>query len=111
MKLCDHGGFSHGVGPRDLPCREGTTKERTREIKRLLGRARVFGACFTKRNGEIRTGSFRLGVARGLTGQGPKYDTESYGNIIVWDMNKGGYRTIPLHRVHYFTIRGRRIEV
>lgn len=85
--------------------------DHTREIKRLLGKARVFGAKFTKRNGQERTGSFRLGVRRGLTGQGPTYDTEGYGNIIVWDMNKGGYRTIPLSRVHYFTVQGRRVEV
>lgn len=88
-----------------------TDAEATREIKRLLGRARVFGCEFTKRNGEVRRGSFRLGVARGLTGEGPRYDTDSYGNIIVWDMNKGGYRTIPLRRVHHFTVRGQRIEI
>jgi hypothetical protein len=90
-----------------------TTKERTREIKRFLGRARVFGCRFTKRNGEIRTGSFRLGVKpKGSSGRGgPTYDAESYGNIIVFDMNKHDYRTIPLRRVHYFTVRGRRIHV
>ena len=88
-----------------------TTSESTRNIKSLLGSARVFGCEFVKRNGEIRRGTFRLGVKRGLTGSGPMYDTESYGNIIVWDMIKGGYRTIVLDRVRHFTIRGERVEI
>ena len=83
----------------------------TQEVKRLLGGARIFGCRFIKRDGSVRTGSFRLKVKRGLTGAGPRYDTDSYGNIVVWDMNKGGYRTIPLRRVEYFTVRGQRVTV
>ncbi len=79
------------------------------EVKRLLGEARIFGCRFTKRDGSKRTGSFRLKVKRGLTGAGPRYDTDAYGNIVVWDMNKGGYRTIALRRVDYFTVQGRRV--
>ncbi len=88
-----------------------TITQKTLEVKNLLGKARVFGCQFTKRDGSTRTGSFRLGVQRGLTGAGPRYDTESYGNIIVWDMNKDGYRTIPLRRVDHFMIRGQRITL
>lgn len=85
--------------------------EMTQDMKSRLGRARIFGCKFIKRDGSERTGSFRLGVSRGFTGAGPRYDTDSYGNIIVWDMNKGGYRTIPLSRVLYFIIRGQRVTV
>ena len=83
----------------------------TREIKRLLGNARIFGCRFIKADNTVRTGSFRLGVQRDLTGAGQSYDTEERGNLIVWDLNKKGYRTIPLRRVTEFTIRGRRIQV
>lgn len=83
----------------------------TRQMKARLGSARVFGCTFIKRDGSERTGSFRLGVAKGLTGKGPSYDTESYGNMIVWDMNKGGYRTIPLNRVKHFMIDGEKVTL
>ena len=83
----------------------------TRNTKKMLRKAAIFGCKFIKRDGTVRTGSFRLGVKRGITGAGPRYNTDEYGNIIVWDMNHGGYRTIALRRVIHFTIRGRRVTV
>ena len=43
MKQCDHGSYSHGVGPRDLPCRrrphpdlEGIVPHGSPELGRIL---------------------------------------------------------------------------
>lgn len=90
---------------------EVTSAAVTKEIRRLIGGARIFGCKFTKADGTIRTGSFRLKVRKNLTGAGPSYNTDDRGNIIAYDMNKKGYRTIPLRRVEYFNIRGVRVEI
>lgn len=85
-----------------------TTQQATRTIRGMLGDARIFGATFIKANGEERTGSFRLGVDK-RKGGSLNYDPESRGNLIVWDMNARGYRTIPLDRVKVLRVRGREI--
>ena len=81
----------------------------TKEIKRLIGNRGIFGCTFIKKDGSIRTGSFRLGVKKNLTGIGQAYNPEESCNLIVYDMNKRGYRTIPLDRVISFTINGNKI--
>lgn len=101
-----------------------TIKHVTQTIKELIGRDGVFGAQFVKSDGSVRTGSFRLGVKKGLaTSQGaaPKtsavahdrveqYDPEERGLLVVWDMNKGGYRSMYLDRIERITVRGHTIE-
>lgn len=89
-----------------------TTAEATRQVRRLLGNARIFGATFIKANGERRTGAFRLGVRKNLVGTGvPGYNPEEHGNLIVWDMNAQGYRTIKLERVECLRVRGKEIRL
>lgn len=87
-----------------------TTKEATREIRRLLG-SRIFGATFEKSDGSIRTGSFRLGVRKEVDGAGISYDPASVGNLIVFDMRLGAYRTIRLESVRSLRVRGRTINL
>ena len=65
----------------------------TRELKALLG-GQVFGAKFTKRDGTVRSGSFRLGVRSHLQGGEKSYDTDARGHLTVFDMTKRAYRTI-----------------
>lgn len=81
-----------------------------RMVRRAVG-GRIFGATFRKADGTIRTGAFRLGVRRNLTGAGLAYDAEARGNLIVWDMNRHGYRTIPLRRVIRLRIDGRTVAL
>lgn len=80
------------------------------EIKRMLG-GQIFGATFTKRDGSLRSGSFRLGVRRDLVGVGLAYDAPARGNLIVWDMTKRAYRTIRLDAVQSLTVRGKTVKV
>lgn len=87
--------------------------EMVRAARSLIGRSRIFGAEFIKADGSVRTGSFRLGVKKGLAPGRPgmSYNPESRGNLVVYDMNKQGYRTIKLQRLRKLTIQGHVIEV
>lgn len=63
-------------------------------------KGRIFGATFIKRSdGSVRKGSFRLGVRKYLSGGELKYNPKDYDLISVFDMNKRGYRMIPLDAV------------
>lgn len=101
--------------------RSSSTKQVTRAIKNLIGRDGVFGCVFIKKDGTRRSGSFRLGVKKGLksvktdaehlsqvpaTKTERDYDPEDQGILIVWDMTKGGYRSIPLDKVIQISVHG-----
>ena len=67
----------------------------------------IFGAEFVKADGTIRTGSFRIRPPQ-EDGPGMAYSPTSRGNLIVWDMNKQGYRSIKVERLRSITAGGRR---
>ena len=75
------------------------------DFRSLLG-AQIFGATFIKRDGSERTGTFRLRVRKNLTGEGSKYDRAKRGNLTVWDMEKGAYRTIRIEALVQIRFRG-----
>lgn len=81
----------------------------TQQVREIVGDD-IFGATFTKADGSTRTGSFRLGAAVGLTGQGLAYDPEARGNLIVFDMNRKGYRTIKMERLISIRAHGETFE-
>ena len=70
----------------------------THAVRELLG-TKVFGATFVKADNTERRGAFRLGVKKGVTGKGLAYNPDDRGNLIVWDMKLGEYRTIKLARL------------
>lgn len=78
-------------------------------MRALLG-DEIFGATFVKADGSIRTGTFRLGVQKDQTGAGLAYRPNERGNLIVWDMAKGGYRTIKLARLLSIRAHGQTVE-
>ena len=89
-----------------------TRAEAVEAIRNSKGR--IFGAVFTKRTtGELRQGAFRTGVVRvkGELGSGPAYDPESKGLILVWDMQKSAYRTIPIEGLVRVAFAGKWEEV
>jgi len=61
----------------------------------------IFGVAFVKTNGEIRSGAFRGGVKIGINGKGLNYKPSKVFNVIVWDMNKNGFRTIKAENLKY----------
>ena len=66
------------------------------EIEQHVG-GRFFGVTFIKRSdGQRRHMRCRLGVTAFLTGKGAAYSFEEKKLMCVWDLDAGGYRTIPL---------------
>lgn len=51
-------------------------------------KGKIFTATFIKKDGTMRTMRARLGVKKGVSGVGLKYDPESLGNLVVFDMVK-----------------------
>lgn len=75
-------------------------------IRREAG-ATLFGVEFIKRSdGSLRRMVCRLGVAKGVTGEGRKFDPLSKGLLGVYDIQAGGYRMVPLEGVQVLRIRG-----
>ena len=77
------------------------------DLRAAVGEDHIFGAAFVKKNGDLRTGSFRLGVTKDQTGVGLSYDSNAAGNLIVFDMQKKAYRTIKLNSLRKLTVGGR----
>lgn len=68
----------------------------TNDIKELVGNS-IFTAKFIKKNGEERTINCRLNVKKHLKGGELSHNPEDYNHLIVFDMQKKGYRTIALN--------------
>jgi hypothetical protein len=80
-------------------------KEKIKQLKN----GKIFGCSFVKRSdGTIRKGSFRFGVHSYLHGGGLKYDPESNNLISVFDMNKLGYRMIPVDSIVEINYKGQK---
>lgn len=72
-----------------------------------LPKNRIFGCTFTKRStGETRRMACRLGVTKHLKGGELAYDPAARGLVIVFDMHKRQYRTIPLEGIQSITVGG-----
>ena len=76
----------------------------TREelILKATENGKVVGLGFIKRStGKLRTGAFRRGVVKGITGEGLKFNPKDYNLITLYDMNAKGYRNVPLDSVTF----------
>lgn len=71
---------------------------------------KVFTVEFIKKNGELRKMNARLGVKKGITGNGMKYKPTDKGLLPVYDMQKQGFRMINFETIVSYTIHGRRTE-
>jgi hypothetical protein len=78
------------------------------QLKKEL-KGKFFSATFVKKNGEVRTIHGRLGVIKALKGGALRYNAEQVGNLVVFDLKKKEYRTIPLDRI--VTLRYNKKEV
>jgi len=73
---------------------------------------KFFGVTFEKRTtGEIRDMSCRFGVKNNLKGKGKTYDPAKLNLVCVWDMQKKGYRNIPLEGIRSIRLGGTNYEV
>ena len=67
-------------------------------IKALYNSAgKIFYAEFIKKDGSLRRMTARLGVRKGVTGKGMRYDPAAYGLLPVYDMDKAQWRMINLN--------------
>jgi len=68
---------------------------------------KIFGVTFVKRTtGDVRNMSARIGVSKGITGEGLKYDPESKQLLTVYDMHKNQYRMLNIETLSRLTMRG-----
>ncbi len=59
-------------------------------------RGKWFVARFYKKDGTLRTMNARIGVRKGITGEGLKFSPEDKGLFTVFDRTKSNYRFINL---------------
>mgnify|MGYP003659351510 CR=1 FL=1 len=59
------------------------------EIIKDNGRKQTVGVVHTKKDGILRTGSYRVGTTKGTNGKGLNYNPNKYNLIPVRDMHKG----------------------
>jgi len=74
-------------------------------------RNKIFGAEFVKKNGERRTGAFRLGVTKYLKGGQNKVVRPDNSYLTVFDMKKKEYRTLNLKTLLRLKIDGVEYEI
>ena len=72
---------------------------------------KFFSAVFTKKNGNKRLMTCRLGVKKGVKGVGLRFKPQDKGLMTVFDIHKGGYRFINLMTLERLKIRGSEYQV
>ena len=67
-------------------------------IKALYNSAgKIFYAEFVKKDGSLRRMTARLGVHKGVTGKGMRYNSAAYGLLPVFDMDRAAWHMINLN--------------
>lgn len=80
-------------------------------LKALVQDGQIFAVEFIKRtDGSLRRMVCRLGVKKHLKGGGVAYDTKAHNLLTVFDMEKGGYRSIPVEAVQRLTVHGQTLN-
>lgn len=84
-------------------------------LQEFVDRAResghIFAVEFVKRtDGTIREMLCRTGVTKGTKGGSMGYRPEDKGLLSVYDMQKQGFRSIPVENVLHLSMNGQRYE-
>lgn len=69
------------------------------KFQNKLKDGKIFSVVFIKKDGTLREMTARLGVKKHLKGGTLTYNPKEHNNMIVFDMGKKQYRTIPFDRV------------
>ena len=81
-------------------------------IKSLYATAgRIFFVEFVKKDGSLRRMTARLGVKKGITGKGMRYDPAAYGLLPVYDMDLSAWRMINLGTLKRLSFDHRRFVI
>ena len=75
-------------------------------------KGKVFGVTFIKRtNGKERTMNARLGVKKGVTGEGLKFDPKQYALIPVYEMPTQQFRMVHLEGLTSLNLEGEKYDI
>ena len=75
-------------------------------------KGKIFTATIIKRtNGERRELNCRLGVKKYVTGEGLKFEPSNKNLIVVFDMQKNGYRMINIDGLEALKIDGEEFSI
>tara|TARA_Y100001963_G_C6476099_1_gene306748 strand:- start:187 stop:465 length:279 start_codon:yes stop_codon:yes gene_type:complete len=66
----------------------------------------IFSVVFLKKDGSIRRMLCRFGVKKHLKGGSLKFDPIKKGLLVVFDMQKKGYRMLNLKTISYINMKG-----
>jgi len=76
-------------------------------LRNLVSDGQIFFVEFIKRtDGQLRKMTCRLGVKKHLKGGSKPYSSKAHNLLTVFDMEKGGYRAIPVDAVLKLTVNG-----
>jgi hypothetical protein len=85
---------------------EKLVKKLLTKIRELAGE-KIFSVRFIKRTtGQAREMLCRFGVKKGQTGEGLAFEPLDHGLLTVYDMEKHGFRMIPVDSIEWIRIRG-----
>lgn len=89
-----------------------TTKLTLQEfVDRARESGHVFAVEFVKRtDGSLRKMTCRTGVTKGTHGGSMGYDPANHGLLSVYDMEKQGFRSIPVDALTHVSMGGKRYE-
>ena len=79
---------------------------------KILGSGgRLFKVGFTKANGEIRYMVARIGVKKGVKGEGLGYDVDKAGVLVVYSMDSKWFRSVKVDSIFRLSLDGDDWEV
>jgi hypothetical protein len=78
-------------------------------LRETLGNT-IFSVEFVKKDGTLRRMKARLGVSKGVTGEGLKFDPESRGLLPVYEIDKGQFRMININTIKRLKFKGQILE-
>lgn len=74
-------------------------------------KGKYFSVVFTKKDKSTRRMTARIGVSKGVSGVGMKYDPSDYNLMVVWDNAKQDFRMINLDTIKYFKCGSKVINI
>ena len=74
-------------------------------------KGRIFTVKFTKKDNSTRVMNCRIGVKKGVTGEGMKYNPNDHNLIPVYDMQAKGYRMISVDTLQSLVMNKETYEV
>lgn len=76
-----------------------------------VNNGQIFGVQFVKKDGSIRDMVARLGVKKGVTGEGMKYNPADFNLITAFDMHIKKHRHISVDTLTQLKINGQIFDV